>query len=76
MRWLHWLRIHLLPVTRAGAQRRVDTLDRTLSDLRAKVAALPADERAAHTQTVQALIAEQAHARNVLSDTLDNRSER
>jgi hypothetical protein len=76
MGWFHWLRIRLLPVTRAEAQKRVDTLDRSLSDLRAKVAALPADERAAHSQTVQAMIAEHAHARNVLSDTLDDRSER
>jgi hypothetical protein len=44
--------------------------------LRAEVAALPAHERVARAADVQALIAEQAHARNVLSDTLDDRRER
>jgi hypothetical protein len=76
MNWLHRLRIHLLPVTSAQAQRRVDVLDRALASLRAEIAALPEHERAARAHAVQLLIAEQAHARNVLSDALDNRSER
>jgi hypothetical protein len=76
MRWFHWLRIRLLPVTRASAQKRVDAIDQALADLRAEVASLPAHERAAHTRDVQALLTEQAHARNVLSDTLDDRAER
>ncbi|MBK9710895.1 MAG: hypothetical protein IPO81_06075 [Kouleothrix sp.] len=76
MRWLHWLRARLLPVTSAEAQRRVNTIDGELARRRAEVAALPAEERAAHTREIQALIAEQAHARNMLSDALDDRAER
>jgi hypothetical protein len=37
---------------------------------------LPAHKRAARAADVQALITKQAHARNVLSDTLDDRVER
>jgi len=76
MRWLHRLRIRLFPVTFATAQQRVDTIDQTLADLRAEVASLPAQERDVRAAEVQALIAEQAHARNVLSDKLDDRRER
>ncbi len=76
MRWFHWLRIHLLPVSYAAAQRRVDAIDHALADLRAEVAALPPNERVARAADVQALIDKQAHARNVLSDTLDDRQER
>jgi hypothetical protein len=76
MRWPYWLRIRLFPVTYAEAQQHVDAIDHALADLRAEVAALPAHERAARAPDVQALIAEQAHARNVLSDTLDGRPER
>jgi hypothetical protein len=76
MRWFHWLRIHLLPVSYAAAQQRVDALDHALADLRAEVAALPPDQRAARAQEIQRLIAEHANARNVLSDTLDDRAER
>jgi cell division protein FtsB len=76
MRWFHWLRIHLLPLSRAAAQKRVDALDHELADLRAEIAALPAQQRAARAQEVQTLIAKQARARNVLSDTLDDRAER
>jgi hypothetical protein len=76
MRWLHRLRIRLFPVTYAGAQQRVDTIDRALADLRAEVAALPAQERDVRAADVQALIAEQAQARNALSDKLDDRRER
>jgi hypothetical protein len=76
MRWLHRLRIRFFPVTYAAAQQHVDAIDHALADLRAKVASLPAHERAARAPDVQALIAEQAHARNVLSDALDDRLER
>jgi hypothetical protein len=76
MRWFRWLRVHLLPMTQSQAQQRVKAIDTALATLRAEVAALPADERAAHASDIQALINEQAHARNVLSDTLDDRAER
>ena len=76
MRWLHRLRIRLFPMTYAAAQQHVDTIDRALADLRADVAALPAQERDVRAADVQALIVEQAHARNVLSDKLDDRQER
>jgi hypothetical protein len=76
MRWLHRLRIRLFPVTSASAQQQVDTIDQALADLRAEIAALPAHERGIRAAEVQALIAEQAHARNVLSDKLDDRRER
>ena len=76
MQWLHQLRIRLFPVTQAAAQQRVDVLDQALAELRAKVAALPPQERDVRAAEVQALIAEQAHARNVLSDKLDDRRER
>jgi hypothetical protein len=76
MRWLHWLRIHIFPVTRAAAQQHVDAIDQALADLRAEVAALPGQQRAARARDVQTLIAKQARARNVLSDMLDDRAER
>jgi len=76
MQWLHRLRVRLFPVTYAAARQHVDTLDQALADLRATVASLPAHERAARAPDVQALMSEHAHARNVLSNTLDDRSER
>jgi len=76
MRWLYWLREHLLPVTSAQARKRVDTIERALAALRAEVASLPAHERAARARDVQMLLTAQARARNVLSDTLDDRAER
>jgi hypothetical protein len=76
MRWLHQLRVWLLPLTSRSAQRRVEDIDRTLAALRAEVASLPPDERAARTRDVQMLIAAQARARNDLSDALDDRAER
>ena len=76
MRWLHRLRVRIFPVTQAVAQHHVDAIDHALADLRAEIAALPPNERVARAADVQALIAKQAHARNVLSDTLDDRRER
>jgi hypothetical protein len=76
MRWLHWVRVRIFPVTQASAQHQVDAVDIALADLRAEIASLPAPERAARAAEVQALIAEQARARNMLSDKLDDRLER
>jgi hypothetical protein len=76
MRWLHRLRVWLLPLTSTMAQRRVDTLERSLAALRSEIAALPPHERAARMPEVQTLIAAQARARNELSDALDDRAER
>jgi len=76
MRWLHRLRVWLLPLTRSVAQRRVDAIDRALAALRAEVGSLPPRERAARMHDVQTLIAALARARNQLSDALDNRAER
>ena len=76
MRWLDWLRIHVFPMTQAAAQHHVDAIDQALAKLRAEVAALPVHERVARAADIQALIAQQAHARNLLSDTLDDRQER
>lgn len=76
MRWIRWLRVRLLLATPANAQKRVEVLDQALAALRAEVAALPAPERAARAPDVQALLAEQARARNVLSDALDDRAAR
>jgi hypothetical protein len=76
LNWLHRLRIHLLPVTPASAQKRVDAIDHALARLRTEVASLPAHERAARAREIQALVAEQARARNILSDALDDRAER
>ncbi len=76
MNWFHRLRVQLLPVTRAGAQKQVDAADQALAKLRTEVASLPADERAAHARDIQALVTEQARVRNILSDALDDRAER
>jgi hypothetical protein len=76
MRWFHSLRVRIFPVTQAAAQHQVDAIDHALADLRAEIAALPPNERVARAADVQALVAKQAHARNVLSDTLDDRRER
>jgi hypothetical protein len=76
MNWLHWLRAHLLPITPAQAQKRVNAIDHALADLRAEVAALPPDQRAARMSDIQALIAEHARTRNMLADALDDRAER
>jgi len=76
MRWLHRLRVHVFPVTQAAAQHHVDAIDHALANLRAEIAALPLNERVARAGDVQALIDKQAHARNVLSDALDDRRER
>lgn len=76
MSWLHRLRVRLLPVTPAEAQRQVNAADQALGKLRSEVAALPADQRAARAEDIQALVTEQARVRNMLSDALDDRAER
>ena len=58
------------------AQRKVDKIDRTLAELRAKVRALPPDKRAAFAKEIQAMVGEQARARNELSEALDDRYKR
>jgi hypothetical protein len=63
-------------MTANAAQQHVDTIERELAALRAEVAALPPDERAARAQEVQALLAAQARARMALSDALDDRAKR
>jgi outer membrane murein-binding lipoprotein Lpp len=76
---MHWFRRIWALLTRlspAAAQRRVDTIDRTLAELRAKVRALPPEQRAAFAKEIQAMVDEQARARNALSDALDDRHER
>ena len=66
---MHWLRQIL-------AQRKVDKIDRTLAELRAKVHALPADNREAFAKEIQAMVGEHARARNELSEALDDRYKR
>jgi hypothetical protein len=73
MSWLQRLWEQLTRLSPATAQRRVDTVDRTLAELRAKVRALPPEQRAAFAQEIQAMIEEQAKARNDLNDALDDR---
>ena len=66
---MHWLRQIL-------AQRKVDKIDSTLAELRAKVHALPTDKRQAFAKEIQAMVGEQARARNELSEALDDRYQR
>jgi hypothetical protein len=76
---MHWLQRFWQQLTRlspAAAQRRVDTVDRTLAELRAKVRALPPEQQAAFAQEIQAMIEQQAKARNDLNDALDDRGDR
>jgi hypothetical protein len=66
---MQWLRQLL-------AQRKVDKLDRMLAELRARVRALPPDKRAAFAKEIHTMVEEQAHARNELSEALDDRYKR
>jgi hypothetical protein len=76
MHWLRKLWDQLFPLTPTEARRPVNAADRALANLRAKVRALPPEERAAFAKQIQTLIDEQAHARNDLSDALDDRHDR
>jgi len=73
---MHWLRRLWQQLTRqspAAAQRRVDTIDQTLAELRAKVRALPPEQQAAFAREIQAMIEQQAKAHQALNDALDDR---
>jgi len=76
MRWLRKLWAQLSRVSPAAAQREVEQIDRTLAELRAKVRALPPEQQAAFAKEIQAMIEEQARARNALNDALDDRHDR
>jgi hypothetical protein len=76
MYWLRKLWDRLMPLSAGEARRRVNAADRALANLRAKVRALPPEERTAFAKQIQTLIDEQAHARNDLSDALDDRHDR
>jgi hypothetical protein len=66
----------LTRVSPATAQCRVDNIDQTLADLRGKVRALLAEKRAAFAKEIQAMIDQQAQARNDLSEALDDSLDR
>jgi hypothetical protein len=76
MQWLRDLLARLTRRTPASAQRRVYATDRTLAELRAKVRALPPEQRAAFAQEIRDMIEEQAQAHNDLNDALDDRGGR
>jgi hypothetical protein len=76
MDWLRQLWARLFRVTPAAAQHKVDRIDKTLAQLRAKVRTLPADQQAAFADEIHTMIEKQAHARNALNDALDDRHER
>jgi uncharacterized coiled-coil DUF342 family protein len=76
MAWLQKVLRRLFPKTRAQAERHMQDADRTLAELRAKVRALPPEQRAAFAKQIQALVDEQAQAHNDLSDLLDDRRDR
>jgi hypothetical protein len=76
MNWLQKLWALLTRQSPAAAQRRVDHIDRTLAELRAKVRALPPEQQAAFAKEIQAMIEQQAKARNDLNDALDDRGDR
>ncbi len=76
MHWLRKLWAQLTALSPAAARRRVDHVDRTLAELRAKVRALPPEQQAAFAQEIHAMIEEQARARNALNDALDDRHDR
>jgi hypothetical protein len=76
MQWLRQLWARLFGITPAAAQHEVDRIDKTLAELRAKVRALPAEQRATYANQIHEMIEEQAHARNALNDVLDDRHER
>lgn len=76
---MNWLRTLWMLLTRrspANAQRHVDSVDRTLAELRAKVRALPAEQQAAFADEIQLMIRQQAKAHQKLNDTLDDRHAR
>ena len=66
----------LFRLTPGAAQHEVDRIDCTLSELRAKVRALPIEQQAAFANEIYMMIEEQARARNALNEALDDRYER
>jgi hypothetical protein len=73
MDWLHRLLAKLTRLSPAAAQRRVDTIDRILAELRAKVRTLPLDQHSAFAQEIREMIERQAKAHNDLNAALDDR---
>ncbi len=76
MRWFRELWHNLFGKTPAGTRRLVNQRDRELAELRARVAALPPEERAAYDEQIQAAVKAHAAARNAQDDALDNRYKR
>lgn len=76
MNWLDQLKRRLFGNSQGSAQRTVNQRDETLADLRAHVASLPPEQRAAFGDEVRAAIQAQAKARNNLDDALDDRYKR
>ena len=73
MDWLHRISEWLTRLSPAAAQRRVDTIDRTLAELRTKVRGLPPEQQAAFAKEIQTMIEQQAKAHQDLNDALDDR---
>lgn len=76
---MNWFRRFWAVLTRqsaASAQRQVDTIDRTLAELRAKVRALPPEQQAAFARDIHIMIEQQAQAHQNLNDALDDRHDR
>ena len=73
MDWLRQLWERLTRTSPAAAQRRVDSIDRNLAELRAKVRALPPEQQATFAKEIQAMIEQQAKAHQALNDALDDR---
>ena len=76
MEWLRRVLAQLFRLGPAAAQQRVNRIDRTLAELRAKVRALPPEQQAAFAKEIQAMVEEQARAHNALNDALDDRYKR
>lgn len=77
MHWLRQIRALLMRAIRLPlAQQRVDRIEHTLAELRAKVRALPPEQRAAFAREIQAMIEQQAQAQRERNDALDDRESR
>ena len=76
MDWFRNLWALLKRQSPAYAQRRVDKIDHTLAELRAKVRALPPEQQAAFAKEIQAMIEQQAQAHTALNNALDDRRDR
>lgn len=76
MDWLRQMRALLRVIRLPMAQRRVEQIEQTLAELRAKVRALPPDQRAAFAAEIQAMIEQQSQAQQARNDALDGRDRR